>query len=272
MSKVGVMSDTETKRRRKLNSEQIEVLRLLYKFRFGTIDFFAQYFGKKDRSFVYKRLKILQEQGLVGKRFDSSYRLLGKPAAYYLNPEGARTLQEALGLEINIKTIYKDKSVSEQFVSRSLEIFNIHNRLKNEYGDSLKFFTKADLNREDYDYFPQPLPDAYIRLGDKQFFLDLFHDSEPSFVAKRRIRQYIKYDEDGDWAVTETGLPKVLVVCESQSLAKRVQKHMSKALDDAWSDSEVAFASTTKPELMDENPVVWQRTDNTGDMLSLQDI
>lgn len=272
MPKVSAMSDTETKRRRKLNSEQIEVLRLLYKFRFGTNDLFAQYFGKKDRSFVYKRLKILHEQGLVGKRFDSSYRLLGRPAAYYLNPEGARTLQEALGLEVNIKAIYKDKSVSEQFVSRSLGLFAIHNRLKSEYGDSLKFFTRSDLNREDYDYFLQPLPDAYVRLDDKQFFLDIFYDTEPSFVAKRRIRQYIKYDEDGDWVATETELPKVIAVCESKGLAKRVQKYMAKALDDAWPDSEVSFVFTTKPELMATSQRVWQRTDDSGDMLSLQDI
>ena len=266
------MSDTETKRRRKLNSEQLEVLKLLYKFRFGTNDLFAQYFGKKDRSFVYKRLKILYEQGLVGKRFDSSYRLLGKPAAYYLTPEGARRLQEALGSDVNIKAIYKDKSVSEQFVERSLELSAIHNRLKGEYDDSLKFFTKTDLNREDYDYFPQPLPDAYIRLGDKQFFLDIFHNSEPAFVAKRRVRQYIKYDEDGDWAVTGTALPKVVAVCESQGLAKRVQKYMTKALGDAWPDSEVVFGFTVKSELMSDDRAVWQRADGTGEMLALQDI
>lgn len=258
--------------RRKLNDEQLEVLRLLYKFRFGTNELFAQYFGKKDRSFVYKRLKILQEQGLVGKRFDSSYRLLGKPAAYYLMPDGARALQAARGTAINIKAIYKDKSVSGQFVERSLDLFVIHNRLKDEYGDSLKFFTKVDLNREDYGYFPQPLPDAYIRLSDKQFFLDIFHDSEPSFVAKRRMKQYIKYDEDGNWEVTETGLPKVVAVCESQSLAKRVQKYMSKALDDAWPDSEVVFAFTTKSALMSDGQAVWQRADNTAEVFALQNI
>ena len=262
---------SEVSKHRKLNEQQLDVLKLLHKFRFGTNDLFAQYFGKADRSFAYKRLKILHEQGLVGKRFDSSYRLLGKPAAYYLTPDGARRLQEARGTQMNIKSIYKDKTVSEQFVERSLELFAIRNRLHSEH---LLFFTRADMNREEYDYFPRPLPDAYIRFKEsgRHFFLDILHDDEPSFVAKQRIRQYVKYDEDGDWAITETSLPTVLVVCESLNLAKRVQKHIARALDDAWTDSEMSFAFVTKTELMSEEISVWQRADEPNERLTLQDI
>lgn len=262
------------KHRRKLNTEQLEVLKLLYKFRFGTNDLFAQYFGKKDRSFVYKRLKILHERGLIGKRFDSSYRLQGKPAAYYLTPDGARELQNARGVEISIKSIYKDRTVSEQFVKHSLELFAIRNRLYVEHGDDLLFFTRAKMNREEYDYFPRPLPDAYIRLknSNKHFFLDVFHDNEPSFVAKRRVKQYVKYDEEGDWTVTETDLPIVLACCESPNLAKRVQKFIVKALDDAWSDSEVMFALTTKAELMSSKSAAWHRPNDSAERVVLEDI
>jgi len=265
---------SEVPKHRKLNEQQLGVLKLLHKFRFGTNDLFAQYFGKADRSFAYKRLKILHEQGLVGKRFDSSYRLLGKPAAYYLTPDGARMLQEARGVQIIIKSIYKDKTVSEQFVERSLELFAIRNQLHSEHGDDLLFFTRADMNREEYDYFPHPLPDAYIRLkgSGKHFFLDIFHDGEPSFVSKRRIKQYIKYDEDGDWTVTETHLPTVLVVCESLNLANRVQKHITRALDGTWADSEVSFALTSKVKLMSEELLVWQRADGLDEKLTLQNI
>jgi hypothetical protein len=243
------MDKSVSKRRKKLNTEQLEVLELLYKFRFGSNDLFAQYFGKKDRSFVYKRLLILLEQGLVGKRFDSSYRLQGKPAAYYLTPEGARRLQTARGIEVNIKVIYKDKSVSEQFVRYSLDLFTIYSQLRAQYGDSLKFFTKANLNREEYDYFPHPLPDAYIRLEDKQFFLDVFHDDQPFFVVARRIKQYVDYDEEGDWAVTETDLPVVLLVSESSGFAKKLQKCVLKIAD----GSEVSFAIVTKSKQLNED-------------------
>jgi hypothetical protein len=267
------MDDLGIKHRRKLNEQQLEVLRLLYKFRFGTNDLFAQYFGKKDRSFVYKRLSILLERGLIGKRFDSSYRLQGKPAAYYLTPDGARMLQEARNVQVNIKAIYKDKTVSEQFVAHSLEVFAIRNQLNAQY-DNLSFFTRTDMNREEYDYFPRPLPSAYVRLksSDKHFFLDIFHDNEPHFVAKQRMKQYVKYDEDGDWTVTETDLPIVLAVCESSNVAKRVQKYAAKALEDSWDDDEVVFAVTTKAELLSGELAVWQHAEEPDVKLALQNI
>lgn len=265
------------KRRRKLNTEQLEVLELLHKFRFGSNDLFAQYFGKKDRSFVFKRLSILLEQGLIGKRFEPSYRLAGKPAAYYLTPAGARVLQEHRGQDkpaINIKAIYKDKTVSEQFVAHSLELFAIYNQLRTQYGDDLLFFTRTAMNREEYDYFPHPLPDAYIRLkqSSKHFFMDIFRDGEPSFVAKRRIKQYIKYDEDGDWAATGTDLPVVLAVCESSKLAKRVQGYMTNVLEEAWPDGEVIFAQTTKSDLLTSDRAIWRKINDSEVGLKLQDI
>lgn len=260
------MDKSEPKHRKKLNASQLEVLYLLYKFRFGSNDLFAQYFGKKDRSFVYKRLAILLDQELIGKRFESSYRIKGKPAAYYLEPEGARRLQEAKNIEINIKSLYKDKTVSEQFIRYRMELFAIYNQLRSQYGDALKFFTATELNKEEFDYFPHPLPDAYIRLKaghkNKQFFLDVFHDDQPYFVAVRKILQYIKYDEDAEWSVTDTNLPTILALCESPSLAKRVQKRMAKALNDSWSDK-LGFAVTTKAALLSGEPAAWHRVDGT---------
>lgn len=270
------MDKSASKHRKKLNEQQLAVLELLYRFRFGSNELFAEYFGKKDRSLVYKRLSVLISQGLVGKRFDGSYRLQGKPAAYYLTPEGARRLQEAReSLHINVKAIYKDAGVSDQFVQYRMELFAIHNRLKAQYGDALSFFTASDLNNDDSDYFPHPLPDAYIVLetedGEKQFFLDVFHDDQPYFVAVRKILQYIKYDEEADWTVTETDLPTVLAICESTSLAKRVRKRMVKALNDAW-DDDVVFALAVKDELLNGNAAAWYMTDEPDEKLSLLDI
>lgn len=261
------------KPRRRLNKEQLDVLELLYTFRFGSNNLFAEYFGKRDRSFVYKRLSILLERGLIGKRFESSYRLQGKPVAYYLTADGARELTTARGIDVNIKTLYKDKTVSEQFVRNALELFAVHNQLKAHYGDELKFFTKTNMNHEDYEYFPQPLPDAYIRLKvqDTQFFLDMFYDDQPYFVAKRRMKYYLKYEEDDNWAVTDTSMPAVLAVCESPHLVKRVQKYMTKALDHAW-NSKVIFAFTTKTELISNDTTIWRKADKPNEQLTLQDI
>ncbi|QQR52530.1 replication-relaxation family protein [bacterium] len=109
----------------------------------------AQLFGKSSGVFVFKRLKILRERGLIGQRFDSSYRIKGKPAAYYLLPAGARALQDhydatGLDVKVNVKSIYKDGSVSETFIEHCLDIFAVFNLLKSRHGKRVKFFQKRN--------------------------------------------------------------------------------------------------------------------------------
>jgi Replication-relaxation len=272
------MDKTESKTRRKLNAEQLEVLELLYKFRFGSNDLIAQYFGKKSRSFVFKRLSILLEQGLIGKRFDSSYRIQGKPAAYYLLPVGARKLQETRSPEdeaVNIKAIYKDKSVSETFIQHSLNIFSTYNQLKAHYGNSLDFFTKSDL--ANYEHYPKPLPDAFLSLetegSTKHFFVEIQEASQPFFTVVRKVKKYMDYKDSGEWAITETDFPAILLICESASLQKRLQKQITKMLSKTLTD-DLTFATTTQEELrmLKGNDAIWQSTSDPDEKLSLQDI
>lgn len=168
LSKLKTITKPEPKYRKQLNDEQYRILGLLAKFRFGTRVLISEYFAKTNPGMdVFRRLQVLEDRGLIGKRHEPRYRLLHKPAAYYLLPEGARVLQawwDATNIDktIDIKTIYKDKSVSKQFVDHCLAIFASHNLLKVQYGDDLNFFTKSLLT--EYDYFPEKLPDAYIRL------------------------------------------------------------------------------------------------------------
>lgn len=230
------------KYRHGLNSEQLDVLELLHKFRFASSDLIAGSFGKKNGAFVYKRLKILEEQGLIGKQYENSYRLQGKPAAYYLVPDGARKLQDARGADVNIKAAYNDKNASDQFIDHSLTIFKIYCDLKARYGDKLKFFTKSQLKA--YVYFPDPLPDAYFRINidgeQKQYFLEALQSTRPFFISFNKARRYIRYHESGEWDDTGTDLPTVVLACDALTLQKRLEKQISK-LEDEIDDDELTF-------------------------------
>ncbi|SRR6266536_3640222 len=270
------MNKPEPKTRRKLNAEQLEVLELLYKFRFGSNNLIADYFGKKDRSFVFKRLTILLEQGLIGKRFEPSYRIQGKPAAYYLTPAGARKVQEHREDkdEVNIKSIYKDKTVSEGFIRHCLQIFALYNQLKAEYDDKLNFFTKSDL--AGYEHFPPSLPDAFLSLSvsdTKHFFLDVIDDNQPFFAAVRKIKQYLGFKSDGEWTLTETEFPAILLICESTSTQKRLQKRIIATLNKSLED-DIVFASTTIKEIamLDEEDTIWQVATDPDNKVPLSSI
>ncbi len=268
---------SEPKYRKKLNQEQLAVLNLLYTFKFASSEQVARYSGKKNSKHVQKRLKILEDQELIAKRYDKSYKLKGKSAAYYLTPKGARALIQYDPPEddepVNIKRIYKDKDVSENFIQHSINILSIYLQLDDLYDDKLRFFTKTLLSYEKYEYFPQPLPDAFISVRGgvqgkgkaRRFFLSVFEDNEPFFVLIRGIKKYLEYAGSGEWAATEIDLPTILMVVEDKSVHKQLRKRIAKELRDSY--KEVAFATTRLDYLLDAEykGKVWFPIDEDGD-------
>ena len=248
---------SKPKYRKALNSSQLQTLHLIYKFRFCSSQQIATYFKKRSPKDVQKRLKILEDQGLIAKRYDKSYKLRGKPAAYFLLPDGARTVAKnrAEDKPINIKAIYRNKTVSEAFITHCLNIAWVYFTLKAVYAVNLRFFTQTDLNYDQFDYFIRPLPDAYLSLtsglnDDEQtrdFFLETYEETTPYFVLLRRIKKYLSYAEDGDWATTESDLPTILIICETTSTQKRVRKRIARELRATY--EEMVFATTTKEAL-----------------------
>ena len=240
----------DPKYRRPLNDEQIEVLNLLYKFRFTTSDLLAQYFNKKNGMYVYKRLKILQDQGYIGKRFDSSYRIQGKPAAYYLLPAGLKKLNERRTAKsknaLGASWLYKDTRVGDVFVQHCLSIFGIYCTLKAEYGDCLRFFTKSQLGK--YDYFSDFTPSVYILISkdgaEHDFFLEYLQSSKPFFAILQRLKGYAEYADSGEWeAGTGSTFPIVLLICDNKKLVSLLMKRAGFVLSDA--DDDLRFYFTT---------------------------
>ncbi len=272
-SKDNKPSKSEPKYRKRLNRPQLITLHILYRFRFASNEHIATYFEKKSSKFVQKRLKILEDQGFIAKRYDKSYKLKGKPAAYYLLPKGARALQTELPLKddepVNLKRIYKDKEVSESFIQHCLNIFDIYLALKALYSDKFSYFTKSQLNYKKYDYFPTPLPDVYIKLktsrGNKHFFLDIFEDAQPFFVQIRRIKRYLDYAGGGDWGERGGGLPTILLVVESKSIHKRLRKRLAYELRESY--EEISFATTRLEHILkpEYKGCVWFPIDEDGD-------
>jgi hypothetical protein len=272
-------SKVEPKFRKQLNQGQINILTYIYRFRFGTTELLANSLGMKSGRFVHPRLATLVEQGFVGRRFDGSYHLRNKHASYYLLPKALRILQTITKREdidnTTIKSSYKDKTASDQFITHNLAIYAIHNQLKSLY-PAIKHYTKRELNIHDYlEYFPKPLPDAFISLmvGDerRRFFLELFEDSIPSFVFDRRLRKLINYYQNKSWAVTKSPFPPILCVCESGRLEKRLRRQISRALYS--SDTEMFFYTTTQPALLGSSKgddKIWSSSSEPEKLYSLE--
>ena len=255
---------------RKLNYNQQVILKHLLKFRFITRHSITKLFADSNPGMdVYRKLQVLEGQGLIAKRFNSSYPLLGKPAAYYLLPKGARTLQhdaQALDSKSRIKAIYKDKSVSKQFIEECLTIFNIYAALR-EHNTGLKYFTKADLSHEDYEYFPQPLPDAYVKLPDgTHFFLQVHHAHQPFFVATRAVKRYVDYFENGVWDDTGTDFPMILFVVDSVSIQKRLNEYISKIAEN------IKIYTALNDNMLSGSKRIWHSAYESEEAYSLEEL
>jgi len=216
-------------------------------------------------------LKILEDQGYIAKRYDKSYKLRGKPAAYYLLPYGARAVLSAENINtaspLFVVHLYKAKHVSEDFIQHCLNIVNVFLALHELYGNRLTFFSKIDLKSQELEDLPQPLPDAYFYIESaeerKEYFLNIFADSQPFFVLVRRIKKYLEYAGSSERPATT--LPTVLMIVENSSIHKRLRKRLTKEVRSSY--EEVEFATTILGNLFTSNSLgkVWLPIDETLD-------
>lgn len=234
----------EQTQKTRLTNQQLTILDLIYRFRFVSTKHVQQALGIKYPGNVQARLNLLVDKGYIGRRYEPSYKLAGLPAAYFILPGGMAVLKDQ-NPDIDrasLRYAYKDPTATDEFVRRCLLIGDVHVELAKQYGDNLEFFTKAECRG--YDYFPKPLPDAFIRVAQpdrrpkaREYFLEICADTVPAFVHRRCIQQYIDYADEGEWeAALETKLPAVLLVCTTPALQAKLSRLAKRMLDDAYEE------------------------------------
>lgn len=234
-----------------LTVQQIHLLKILYKFRFITAELAGQYKGVSTRA-ANIALGILLKNELVHRRYDKSYKLLGKAARYYLAPKALKLLRDEYGLNSAVlHARYKDAHVSEAFVDHTIKIVEQCTGIRLSYPNMFTLYTKAEL--ADSDEFPQPLPDLYItkihESDDQQnsYFLDIVDDTQ-LFLIKKRIAQYVEHYESGDW--NGRVYPTIVLICASDLIAKKLRAYIQGALDNAFIEgSELTFLCETSDTL-----------------------
>ncbi len=138
------MRKYEPKYRWKISEEQLQILSQVFKFRFVTSDILAAIF-KKDRSTIYERLTVLEQQGFLLKQYDSSYRLRRRPASYCLAPAGIRELKDKPYIEqVSLRQNYKNKSFTEKQIDDCLLMGRVHVILKHHYPGRFGSYTNTN--------------------------------------------------------------------------------------------------------------------------------
>lgn len=263
-----------------LKQGQIDILELIYKYRFGSRQLLATSLGLKAGTGIYKKLQVLLKHGYIKSRFEPRMKLLGTPAAYYLTPKGLRTLADLPDHEhitdAVIKSSYRDGTVSQSFINHTLCVYATTNALKAFY-PNLKVFMPRDMKQ--YPDFPDSLPDAFISLKEDnnnslRFFLDIIPDDQPSKPLFQRITKYAEFFEGGGWDEMSNEYPTLLFVGETGTTERRMRRILKAALYKAELDKELTILTTTIPaiENISDEGKIWTSLDDPDELLALTDI
>jgi DNA-binding MarR family transcriptional regulator len=223
-----------------LNAKQLQVLKLIYKFRFINSSLLASYKGI-SRISTFKTLKILLDQGYIGKQYNPGYRLQGIGKRYYLAPKALRLLRGDPQLDDKtLLNMYKNRSISDVFISHNIDVFKVYLSFRDKYPDTFQIFTKSEMGV--FTSFPVPKPDLYLsrikpsKKLPNEFLLDIFTDA-PQFIIKKRAKAYIEHYDSGEWeAEARTPYPAVLIVCPDSKIETNLQAHINRILDNMGID------------------------------------
>lgn len=205
-----------------LSTKQVQLLRVLFKFRFVSTDLVADLLSK-DRSTIYEAFHVLEKQKMVYKFYDKTYRLRSRPAIYCLDSKGIKYLRDNTKLdEKTLRNFYKNKTMDEEYIDKCINIFIIYLKLRKTMGSKFRLYTKWELKKEAFPGPPQPelwLERKQAVSGKLDYVVDIFAPMTFSWLLRRRIRQYRDFDDEGEYESSN-----VLFIAQNESTEKRLFK------------------------------------------------
>jgi hypothetical protein len=207
----------------------------------------------KDRSTVYERLTVLEQQGYIAKQYDSSYRLRRRPASYCLASAGLHYLKQRASInQATLRNHYKNKRQTEEQIDHCLYIYHIYLVLRKSYGTTWRIFTKNEVNRE---ALVRPTPELILQSEKEDcpdYYLDLAPKGIMSWILRRRVNQHEDWADEHD----DARYPHILFVAGNDNTEKRLWK----MTEERYGDFNY-FLTTNERLINTENGRVWIRSD-----------
>ena len=222
------------KRHNKLSEKQINILITIYRFRFITIPLLAKYNEVSNQS-IAGSLKVLEEMGLIEKRYISSYRIQGKAARYFLSPKAIKLFKDNEDInQHSLNLFYKTKLLSEDAVDSHIQTLQTYIDYKAKLTNNYTLKTKYELYKHEDQ--PDPPSDIYARSNNKQqsdIFIEI-HNNQQTFVIQKRLTYLAEFIEDN----YDDKQPKVILITNKKD--KKLEKIVEN-INEEYSDSGYLF-------------------------------
>ncbi len=251
----------------KITIKQKQILLYLYQFRFLNTHHLQLLFNHKNPKRIQLWLKDLKDKAYI-KRYEykDSFENRTKPSVYFLGTMGRLFLITDKNCSAEaLKKIYKENTRKESFISYCLtlaDIYLIFLKQKKET-EEIHFFTESQLLS--FDYFPDPLPSAYISVKNKEktkrYFLEVFKDYAASGILRSRLKAYMQYVDERQWEEHAKGkpFPIVLFVCPSENLKKHIAYYAKALFEKNYEEQFSLYVSSKTRILHKESTLVWEK-------------
>lgn len=249
-----------------ITKKQKEIINYLYQFRFLDTHHIQKLLEHKNPNRTLSWVKDLIEKKYIKRHYErKSFQDNTKPAIYYLAPASRRFLKKEKGLEFtDLEYIYSEPRREKKFINRCLFLADIYLYLlsQKDKKEELKFFTKTLLRG--YEYFPNPLPDAFIANKSEEttrrYFLDFFDEYTPLFALRKRVKMYLEYVEKSNWDdnTDSAPFPSILFICPSERIKKHIFFYAKSLLEKTY-DDKLSFFLTTMDNIKRGNKDIWEK-------------
>lgn len=242
----------------KLSKRKQQLLILLYRFRFLTTHHIQQFLNHKNPTRIQQWLQQLTTDSYILSDYNrSTFETNRKPAVYCLASNSKKILEQEKDCDKRLlRRIYKEKTLSQSFKERQLVIADFYFLLLAAYAESekLSFFTSTDL--AGYEYFPRPLPDAYVASKKKtrssRYFLEVLDETIRKSVLFGKVTKYFRYKEEGDWqAHTDKPFPKILFIAPDERRRRLLKKCITEKFESSY-ETDLRFFLTTRERIKKE--------------------
>lgn len=219
-----------------LTTRQIDILVLLFRFRFLSRPQIQQLLNHKDHRLIQLWLNTLTGEGYLIRYY--KYQSRNDPAIYSLGKAAQKCLKDSgrISSPELLKRIRKEPFYSETFREGCLYLTDLYLRIK-EFSEQqemkLTYLTKNDLY--EVSDLITPSPSAYFSLKanhrTRQYFVELLIGSVK--VMKRRIEQYVEYYLSDDWQENEqTTFPEIVLICQNLPLVRGLTNYIDQEFEE----------------------------------------
>ncbi len=252
------------------SERQMDILELVYKFRFINRRQIQYLMGHKDARRINAWLKDLIEHKYLGRIY--SHKLLEntKPAIYFLDNRGVGwTIANYYEDEPKkAKRFYQDKHASERFVNHCVTLAEIYVKWKPQElkKDETHFFTTStELWYEEE--LKNIRPDAHIETWRdelKTYFLDLIEPYVPMYAVRYKIDQYIEFRSISDEFAPFINFPEntltVRLILPTQQKLNRIKRYIQRRLEESYDVEGLTFFLATQQKILENELTddVWE--------------